>query len=152
MVELVAVSRRDLDQVDVGVAEHLEPDRFTGLAPPHAAVELPQRGDGRPVDRHDDVAARIDTSNRASLYRLTWHAWRQSWPVFGWVLIGVVLIPALIWDPTTMSPYAAIVMNPRNHAAVASDLAHRFVDFLISEEAQRLIAEQQVGGQIVHTF
>ena len=45
------------------------------------------------------------------------------------------------------NPYAVMVVNPDKHPDVNSTLAHAFVDFLISETAQKLIAEYQVNGQ-----
>jgi tungstate transport system substrate-binding protein len=45
------------------------------------------------------------------------------------------------------NPYAAIVVNPQKHEKINEKLAAALVDFLISEEAQRLIADYQISGQ-----
>lgn len=45
------------------------------------------------------------------------------------------------------NPYAVMVVNPEKHPAVNSDLANRFADFLISEQAQHLIADYEINGQ-----
>ena len=60
--------------------------------------------------RCDETLAPIATSNRASLARLIWHAWRQSWSVYGSILVGVVTIAALIWDPTSAYYVAVVVL------------------------------------------
>ncbi len=49
------------------------------------------------------------------------------------------------------NPYAAIVVNPRKHPQINATLAHEFVDFLICDETQRLIAGYQIAGrQLFH--
>jgi tungstate transport system substrate-binding protein len=45
------------------------------------------------------------------------------------------------------NPYAVMVVNPARHSAVNEELANALADFLISEEAQNLIAEYRVNGQ-----
>lgn len=45
------------------------------------------------------------------------------------------------------NPYSAITVNPDEHSHVNAVLADAFVDFLIGETAQRLIANYQVAGE-----
>jgi len=47
------------------------------------------------------------------------------------------------------NPYSAIVVSSRNHPSVNIRLADAFVDFLISQQAQTLISEYRVGGQML---
>lgn len=58
----------------------------------------------------DEIVASTTTSNRASLKGLTWHAWRQSRLVFAWILLGVLLLGALVWDPTSVSYIRVVVL------------------------------------------
>jgi tungstate transport system substrate-binding protein len=57
------------------------------------------------------------------------------------------LKPVVEGDDQLRNPYAVMVVNPERHTAINSGLANTFADFLISEEAQRLIAGYQVNRQ-----
>ncbi|MFP6764965.1 MAG: substrate-binding domain-containing protein [Planctomycetaceae bacterium] len=57
------------------------------------------------------------------------------------------LVPVVTEGQSLENPYAAIVVNPRNHSAVNTRLASLFVDFLISEQTQKLIMEYTIRGQ-----
>lgn len=57
------------------------------------------------------------------------------------------LIQIVTEDENLKNPYAAIVVTSRDDAPTNSKLANRFVDFLISAEAQKLIADYRVQGQ-----
>ena len=57
------------------------------------------------------------------------------------------LVPIVTEAAALKNPYAVIVVNPEKHPAINSGLANAFADFLISESAQRLIADYQVSGQ-----
>lgn len=45
------------------------------------------------------------------------------------------------------NPYSVIVVNPEKHSAVNAELADKFADFLISKQAQQLIANCKINGQ-----
>jgi len=45
------------------------------------------------------------------------------------------------------NPYSVIVVDARIHAAVRTDLGHRFADFLISERAQSIIGGYTIGDE-----
>ena len=45
------------------------------------------------------------------------------------------------------NPYGVLVVNPNKHPSVSNDLADAFADFLISPQAQRLIANYQLLGE-----
>lgn len=45
------------------------------------------------------------------------------------------------------NPYGVMSVNPEKHPAINGTLADAFLDFLISEQAQQLIADYRVDGQ-----
>jgi tungstate transport system substrate-binding protein len=45
------------------------------------------------------------------------------------------------------NPYGAMVVNPENHPAVRTDLAHAFLDYLISAQTQTAIRDYQIDGE-----
>ncbi len=57
------------------------------------------------------------------------------------------LKPVVEGDDQLRNPYAVIVVNPERHPGINATMANAFADFLISDEAQRLIAGYQVNGQ-----
>jgi len=50
-------------------------------------------------------------------------------------------------DPGLFNPYGAIMVNPVKHRHVRIDLAKKFLDFLTSDPARRLITTFRVGGE-----
>ena len=57
------------------------------------------------------------------------------------------LVPIVTEGPDLLNPYSAIVIDPKKSKAINSKLAAAFVDFLISDEAQKLIDGYKVNGQ-----
>jgi tungstate transport system substrate-binding protein len=57
------------------------------------------------------------------------------------------LVPLVQDSDELRNPYGAIVVNPARHPRVARDLADRFVDFLLSPVARRMIRELRIDGQ-----
>jgi tungstate transport system substrate-binding protein len=57
------------------------------------------------------------------------------------------LVPLVRGADDLKNPYSVIVVNPAQHPAVNSDMANKFADFLISEQAQQLIANYEINGQ-----
>lgn len=57
------------------------------------------------------------------------------------------LVPVVTEGVNLLNPYSAIVINPEKSKAINSKLASAFVDFLISDEAQKLIDDYKVNGQ-----
>ncbi len=45
------------------------------------------------------------------------------------------------------NPYHVIAINPEKHAHINIDLAEKYIEFITSEETQRLIAEYQINQQ-----
>lgn len=50
-------------------------------------------------------------------------------------------------DPLLSNPYHYIIVNPQRHSHIKKDLAKAYVDFLQSQQGQRLIREYQVNGE-----
>jgi tungstate transport system substrate-binding protein len=59
----------------------------------------------------------------------------------------IELVPLAAPAENLRNPYAVIVVNPDKHEKVNDKLANALVDFLIADDAQRLIAGYQVAGQ-----
>ena len=59
----------------------------------------------------------------------------------------VDLVPLSRQSTGLMNPYGIMVVNPDKHPAVQAKLADVFADFLISPQAQKLIAEYQLSGE-----
>ena len=57
------------------------------------------------------------------------------------------LVPLAAAAKCLRNPYAAIVVNPDKHPKINARLANTLVDFLISDEGQRLIAGYKISGQ-----
>ena len=59
--------------------------------------------------------------------------------------IGLV---SLVQSPEELAnPYGILVVDPAKHPAIQVDLAHAFVDFLISPRAQSIIRDYAVDGE-----
>jgi len=49
-------------------------------------------------------------------------------------------------DPGLFNPYGVIMVNPAKHPHIKVDLAKKFMDFLTSDQARKLITGYRVGG------
>lgn len=56
-------------------------------------------------------------------------------------LEGTELVILFEGDPILFNPYGVIAVNPDKNAAINNGLANQFIDWLVSLEAQQLIAE-----------
>ena len=59
------------------------------------------------------------------------------------------LVPLVAGHAALRNPYAVMPVSARRHSGVREDLAQRFADYLVSREAQELIAGYRVGGQVL---
>lgn len=50
-------------------------------------------------------------------------------------------------DPPLFNQYGVILVNPEKHPAVKKELGQAFIDWLISPEGQKAIADYQINGQ-----
>lgn len=57
------------------------------------------------------------------------------------------IVPLVRGAGDLKNPYSVIVVNPDKHSAVNAELADKFADFLISKQAQQLIANYEINGQ-----
>lgn len=57
------------------------------------------------------------------------------------------LVPLAAQTTDMRNPYGVIVVNPAKHPAVRADLAAAFVDYVVSHEAQKLIADYRIAGE-----
>jgi tungstate transport system substrate-binding protein len=57
------------------------------------------------------------------------------------------LVPLVAQSSTLKNPYAAMVVNPDKHPSMNAEPAQAFVDYLISKQAQKLIADYQIDGR-----
>jgi tungstate transport system substrate-binding protein len=57
------------------------------------------------------------------------------------------LVPLVARSSALKNPYAAMVVNPDKHPSLNAEPAQAFVDYLISEQAQKLIADYQIDGR-----
>ncbi len=57
------------------------------------------------------------------------------------------LVPLAAQSEDLRNPYGVIVVNPSKSRAVRDKLAHQFVDYLISPEAQQIIDEYRLAGE-----
>ena len=61
----------------------------------------------------------------------------------------IELVPLVSGDDSLRNPYGAIVVDPKVHPAVRSDLGLRLLDYLVTDETQRLIGEYRLGGELL---
>lgn len=57
------------------------------------------------------------------------------------------LVAAVAGDKRLFNQYGVMLVNPQKHLAVKKDLGQRFIDWLISPEGQRAIAEYKINGE-----
>ena len=50
-------------------------------------------------------------------------------------------------DPPLFNQYGVILVNPAKHPTVKKDLGQAFIDWLVSPEGQKAIADYQINGQ-----
>ena len=52
-------------------------------------------------------------------------------------------------DSALFNPYHVIAVNPERHSHVKTELAQRYIEFITGPEAQRLIGEYTVNGEVL---
>jgi tungstate transport system substrate-binding protein len=57
------------------------------------------------------------------------------------------LIVQIEGDSKLFNQYGVMLVNPAKHAHVKKELGQRFIDWLVSAEGQRAIAEYKIGGE-----
>ena len=87
------------------------------------------------------MGATLNTAVAMQAYTLTD---RATWISFGNKQNFKVIIQD---DPPMFNQYGVIIVNPEKHPHVKINLAKQFVDWVLSEEGQSLIASYRVSGQ-----
>ncbi len=54
-------------------------------------------------------------------------------------------------DPLLFNPYAVIAVNPQTHPQTNIEIARALIDYLVSDEGQRIIGEYRVDGEQLFT-
>jgi tungstate transport system substrate-binding protein len=87
------------------------------------------------------MGAALNTASAASAYVLTdrgtWLAFKNRGD----------LVIAVEGDNRLFNQYGVMLVNPEKHKHVKKDLGQAFIDWLISPEGQKAIADYQIGGQ-----
>ena len=50
-------------------------------------------------------------------------------------------------DKRLFNQYGVILVNPRKHPHVKAELGQHFIDWIVSDDGQRAIADYKIGGQ-----
>ncbi len=109
-------------------------------------MKLWSAGDGRPqwseyVESGLGMGAALTMANQMEAYILsdrgTYLKFKEK----------IDLIPLITSAENLQNRYGIIVVNPQKHSSINSKLAQRFVDFIISPKAQRLIRDYKIDGE-----
>jgi tungstate transport system substrate-binding protein len=87
------------------------------------------------------MGAALNTASASNAYVL---ADRGTWLSFknrGDLLISVE------GDKRLFNQYGVMLVNPEKHASVKKDLGQQFIDWLVSAEGQKSIADYQINGE-----
>jgi tungstate transport system substrate-binding protein len=69
---------------------------------------------------------------------------RSTWLKFGNKGELEILVEG---DERLFNPYGVILVNPEKHSHVKAEMGQQFIDWLVSEEGQKTIAEYKIAGQ-----
>lgn len=69
---------------------------------------------------------------------------RASWVTFANKRDHELLVEG---DPLLLNPYSVILVDPRKHPHINATAGQQFIDWLVSEQGQQLIAAYRVEGQ-----
>ncbi|MBI6628525.1 extracellular solute-binding protein [Pontibaca salina] len=87
------------------------------------------------------MGATLNTGTGMNAYILTD---RATWISFGNKGDYDILVEG---DPTLFNQYGIILVNPEKHPNVKAEQGQKFIDWMLSEEAQNAIASFEVDGQ-----
>ena len=87
------------------------------------------------------MGAALNTASASNAYVLadrgTWISFKNK---------GDLLI-AVEGDKRLFNQYGVILMNPAKHAYVKKEMGQQFIDWLVSAEGQKAIADYKIDGQ-----
>jgi len=87
------------------------------------------------------MGAALTTASASSAYVLTARGTWRSFKNRGDLVIAVER------DNRLLNQYGVMLVNPEKHKHVKKQLGQAFIDWLISPEGQKAIADYQIGGQ-----
>ncbi len=87
------------------------------------------------------MGATLNTAISMNGYTLTD---RATWVSFGNKQSHIMVLEG---DPPLHNQYSVIAVNPVKHAHVKVELTQRFINWLLSDQGQRLIADYRVHGE-----
>ena len=109
-------------------------------------LELWRRGGGRPdwdlyFETGQGMAATLNIANQMNAYVLsdrgTYLKLKRT----------TQLVPLVVSTEELRNPYGIIVVNAKKNPSINGVVAHKFVDFMISAESQRLIGNYKILGE-----
>ncbi len=102
----------------------------------------PKQGSGRwYFETGSGMGATLNTAAAKNGYAL---ADRGTWLSFGNRGELVVLVEG---DPRLFNPYGVILVNPERYPHIKAEQGQAFIDWLISREGQKAIAEFEINGE-----
>jgi tungstate transport system substrate-binding protein len=87
------------------------------------------------------MGAALNTASASNAYVLTDRGTWLSFKNRGDLVIAVE------GDNRLFNQYGVMLVNPEKHKHVKKELGQAFIDWLISPEGQKAIADYQIGGQ-----
>jgi len=87
------------------------------------------------------MGAALNTASAANAYVLSDRATWLSFKNRGDLVISVE------GDTRLFNQYGVMLVNPAKHPHVKKDLGQAFIDWLVSPEGQKMIADYKIGGQ-----
>ncbi|MCJ7445643.1 MAG: substrate-binding domain-containing protein [Methanotrichaceae archaeon] len=86
------------------------------------------------LDAGSGMGAALNMANQKNAYTLTDQSTFMAYKG------NLMLVPLIKGGDGLLNVYVAMAVNPRNHSGVNCELANKFIDFLVSDEGQDLIA------------
>ena len=90
------------------------------------------------------MVRRVDRPRRRQRYVVPGDPLRATWIRFGNKGDLELLVEG---DPRLFNQYGVILVNPQRFPHVKADSGQQFIDWLLSEKGQRLIAGYRIDGQ-----
>jgi tungstate transport system substrate-binding protein len=87
------------------------------------------------------MGATLNTASGMNAYSMSD---RSTWLKFGNKGELEILVEG---DERLFNPYGVILVNPEKHSHVKAEMGQQFIDWLVSEEGQKTIAEYKIAGQ-----
>lgn len=106
-----------------------------------AGVEVGKASDSWYRETGSGMGATLNTASGMDAYVLSD---RATWLSFGNKGSLEILVEG---DPKLFNQYGIILVNPEKHPHVKAEAGQKFIDWVLSEEGQRLIGDYKINGQ-----